>query len=107
MDFRPLAGCAIENKPATQAISNDAVDDMQAKASALIATCGEERIERFTPDIETHAATIVEKNNFDVVTPGGPHLDVNGTFPGVRKGVRNRVEEEVGQHLAIWSGITV
>src|SRR5277367_6281668 len=106
-DFCPLAGRAIENKPAAQAISNDTVDDMQAEAGASIATCGEERIERFPPDIETHAAAIVAKNNFDMVTPGRPHVDINGTFLAVGKSVRNRVEEEVGQHLSIWPGITV
>jgi len=80
---------------------------MQAEAGASIATCGEERIERFPPDIETHAAAIVAKNNFDMVTPGRPHVDINGTFLAVGKSVRNRVEEEVGQDLAIGARIAV
>jgi len=38
---------------------------MQAEASvALIATCRKEWIERFAPDLETHAAAIVGKKEF-------------------------------------------
>ena len=70
---------------------------MQSKTSAaLIATCREERIERSVPDIETHAAAIVGKNNFDMVDPGCLRLDVDSTSIAVRKCVRDRVEEEIG-----------
>src|SRR5450755_2611123 len=55
-DFRPLAGRAIESEPAAKAISNDAVNNMQAEAGASIATRCKERIECLPPDIEAHAA---------------------------------------------------
>ena len=92
---------------AAKAISNDAVNDVQAQASALIASCREERIKRLVPDIEAHAAAVVEKENFEVVAPGRPNLDVNCAFRAVGKSVPNRVEEEIGQHLAIWPGIAI
>jgi hypothetical protein len=51
LDFRPLAGLALETEPAAQVIGDDAVDDMQAEAgAALIAARREERIERLAPD---------------------------------------------------------
>src|SRR6266436_4612287 len=105
---RPLARLAIEREPAAQTVRNDAVDDMQTQTSvALIAPCREERIERFTPDVETHAATIVGKKNFDIVISGRSNLDVDGTSFAVRKPMRDRVEEEVGQHLSIGPWIAV
>ena len=97
LDFRPLAGFAVEIEPATQTIRDDAVDDMQAKAgAALIAARREKRIERFSPDIETHAAAVVGKKNFDIVLAGRLHLDVDGTALAVGKGVRDRIEKEIG-----------
>jgi hypothetical protein len=81
---------------------------METEAStALVATRREERIERLTPHAVTHAATVVGKNNFDIVLPGRPHLDVDDTLLAVGKRVRDRVEEEVGQHLSVRSWITV
>lgn len=50
---------------------------VQAEASALITTPCEERIERFAPDFDTHSAAIVEKENFDMVTFGRQHFDVD------------------------------
>src|SRR6266403_1861530 len=106
LDFRSLAGLAIEREPAAQTVRNDAVDDMQTQASiALIAPCREERIERFAPDVETHALAIVGKKNFDIVIPGRTNLDVDVASSAVGKPMRDRVEEEVGQHLSIGSWI--
>jgi hypothetical protein len=68
LDFRSLAGFAIEIEPAAQAIRDNAVDDMKAEANAAsIAARREERIERLAPDIEAHAAAIIGKDNFDIV----------------------------------------
>ena len=97
LDFRSLAGLTIEIEPSTQTIRDDAVDNMQAEArAALIAPCREERIERFTPDIETHATAIVGENNLDVIMPGCLRLDVDCASFATRKCVRDRVQEEVG-----------
>ena len=50
---------------------------MEAEAdTALIPASGKERIEGFAPDIETHAATIVGKADFDIVVPECLHPDV-------------------------------
>ncbi len=96
LDFRSLAGLTIEIEPSTQTIRDDAVDNMQAEArAALIAPCREERIERFTPDTATHAATIVGKKNLDNVVSRGLHLDVDGTSLVVGKRVLDRVEKEI------------
>ncbi len=70
---------------------------MQSKTcAALITTRREERIERLTPGIETHATAIVEKNNLDVIIPGCLRLDVDCAPFATRKCVRHRVKEEVG-----------
>jgi hypothetical protein len=70
---------------------------MQSKTCAvLITTRREERIERFTPDIETHATAIVGENNLDVIMPGCLRLDVDCASFATRKCVRDRVQEEVG-----------
>jgi hypothetical protein len=48
---------------------------MQAEAlrAALIVTRREERIERLTPDTETHAAAIAGKKNLDIALSGRLH----------------------------------
>jgi hypothetical protein len=66
-DFRPLTGRAFEMEPATQTIRDDAVDNVEAEASALIATRCEERIERLASDTVTHPAAIVGEQDFDIV----------------------------------------
>ena len=81
---------------------------MQTQTSvALIAPCREERIERFAPDVETHATAVVRKKNFDIVIPGRTSLDVEGAFSAVGKPMRDRVEEEVGQYLSVGPWIAV
>src|SRR6202795_4583490 len=106
LDSRAAAGLGIEIEPAAETVGHDAVDDMQAEpGAALIATRREERVERTPPDVERHAAAIVGKNDFDVVLAGLPHLDIDGAGPAVRKGVRHRIEEQVGKHLAVRSGV--
>ena len=80
---------------------------MQAKAGTSIATRRKEWIERLTPDIEAHAAAIVAKENFDVVGSRRPHPDVDGAALSIGKRMPDRVEEEIGQHLAVRSGIAV
>src|SRR5229473_1561858 len=73
----------------------------------FFATRREERIECAPPDIEAHAAAIVGKEDFDVVLAGLPNLDIDGAGLAVRKGVRHRIEEQIGEHLAIGPGIGV
>ena len=75
--------------------------------AALIAPRGEERIESATPHIRRHANTIVREQDFDVTDPGFPHLDLDGTARSVREGVSHRIQQQVGQHLPIWTGIAV
>jgi hypothetical protein len=108
LDPCSLAGSAVQIEPTAQAIRDDVVDDMKTEASVpLIAAGREERIEGFTPDIETHAAAVVGKNNFDIVLSGGQHLYTDGTSLALGKRMRDRVEKEVGQHLSVWSRIAV
>jgi hypothetical protein len=74
LDFVPSPWFAIAIEPATQTIHDDAVDDMQAESrAALIVTRREERIERLTPDTETHAAAIAGKKNLDIALSGRLH----------------------------------
>ena len=108
MDFRSLAGLAVELKAATQTVRNDVVDDMKTEAGASpIAARRKERIERIAPDLGAHAAAIVGKSNFHIVLPGRLHLDPDGASLAVRKGVGDRVEKQVGQHQPVRSGIAV
>src|SRR6202035_3676464 len=56
-DLNPRAGVGlgIEVEPAAKSVGHDTVDDMQPEpGAALIATGGEERIERAAPDVERH-----------------------------------------------------
>ena len=55
----------------------------------------------------THAAAIVGKNNLDIVLARRLHLDVDGACLAGLERVRDRVEEQVGQHLAIRPRIAV
>src|ERR1700704_4110241 len=97
LDTRAAAGLGMEVEPAAQTIGYDTVDDMQAQPGAsLTATRREKRIQRPAPDVETHAATIVGENDFDVVLAGFPHLNIDGAGLAVREGVRNRIEEQIG-----------
>ena len=89
-------------KLATQAIRHHAMDDMQAEASAaLVAAGGKERVERLPPDVRAHAAAVVAKDDLDIIDAEGAHLDGNISLPAVRKRMRDRVEEKVGQHLRV------
>ena len=104
----PFARLAVETDPATQTIRDDVVDDMKAEAgAALIPAGGEERIEGFAPNIKAHTAAVVRKNNFDTIMAGSLDLDVDEAFKAVGKRMRDRIEEEVGQHLPVRVGITV
>ena len=98
VDFRTLARLAFEIEPASQIIRDDGVDDVQAETgAAAIATCREERVEGFAPDIDAHAAAIVGKKDIHSVATGGLDLDIDVASFAVRKGVRDRIEEEVGR----------
>jgi hypothetical protein len=102
------AGFAVEMESAAQTIRDDGVDDMKAEAGATPVTAGrEERIEGLAFDVEAHTATVVRKKNFNILVSGRPDLDVDEAFFAVGKSVCDRVEEEVGQHLSVWTGITV
>jgi hypothetical protein len=76
-------------KPASQAIRDDTVDDVQAKAGvAEIAARRKEWVEGFAPDIWIHAAAIVGKNNLNMIIAARLDLDVDGALLAVRKRVR-------------------
>src|ERR1019366_6731407 len=78
LDSGAAAGFGIEVEPTAQTVGHDTVDDVQAEAgAALIAPGREERIERTAPDIQPHAATIVRKDDFDIILAGLPHLDID------------------------------
>src|SRR5947209_19421639 len=79
---------------------------MQAEASAaLVAAGSKEWIERLPPDVRAHAAAVVAKDDLDIIGAGCAHLDGNISPPAVRKRMRDRVEEKVGQHLPVGAGI--
>src|ERR1700738_2289514 len=108
LDSRAAAGLGIEIEPAAEAIGHDAVDDMQAEPGApLAAARGEERIAGAATDVEAHADAVVGKQDLDIVLAGFPHLDVDRAGLAVRKGMRHRIEEQVGQHLSVGPGIAV
>src|ERR1700686_3342362 len=108
LDSRAAAGRRVEVEPAAQAVGHDAVDDMQAEPGAtLIAAGREERIEGAAADIEAHAATIVGKDDLDIVLAGFTHLDIDRAGLAVGKSMRHRVEKQIGQHLSVGTGIRV
>src|SRR3984893_15328864 len=108
LDSGAAAGLGIEIEPAAEAIGYDTVDDMQAEpGAALVAARGEERVEGAAPDVEAHADAVVGKQDLDIVLAGLPHLDVDRAGLAVRKGMRHRIEEQVGQHLSVGPGIAV
>ena len=78
LDPRAAARLGIEIEPAAQPVGHDAVDDVQAEpGAALVAPRREERIERAAAHVEAHAATIVGKDDLDIVLAGLPHLDID------------------------------
>ena len=81
---------------------------MQAEpGAALIPPRGEERIERAPAHVERHAAAIVGEDDLDIVLAGLPHLDIDRAGLAVRKGMRHRIEEQIGEHLPVRPGIRV
>ena len=102
----PLPGFAAQAKLSAQTVRHHAVDDMQAEAgAALVAAGGKERIKRLPPDVRAHAAAVVAKDDLDIIVAACPRLDGNISLPAVRKCMRDRVEEKVGQHLPVGAGI--
>ena len=60
LDFRAHAGFGFQMDPATQTIGHDVVDDVQPQTGvALVAPCGEKRIEHLALDLRAHAAAVV------------------------------------------------
>src|SRR4051812_11481977 len=107
-DARSRARLALQHDSAAEMAGDNAVDDVQSQPRAtLVAAGGEERIERLAPDILAHAAAVIGKNDLDVVVVIGPRRDAYGAGAAVGKGVGDRIEEQVGQHLTIGSGKTV
>src|SRR6478609_1714498 len=98
----------VEVEPTAQPVGHDTVDDVQAEpGAALIAARGEERVEGAAPDVEAHAAAIVGKQDLDVILAELARLDMDRAWPAARKGVRDRIEEQVGEDLSIGPGIGV
>ena len=108
LDFRSLAGCAIEGETAAQTVRNNVVHHMQTEAgtSAIAAGC-EEGVERLASDVWTHAAAIVEKNDFDIAIFRPVAHYVDGSFLAIGKSMGDRIEEEVGENLSVRSRIAV
>ena len=106
--MRAFSGLAVKAKPAAQTIRDDAVDDVQAKAGASeVPPRGEERVEGLTPDIRAHAAAVVGEGDLDVIGPGGAHLDLDGSRLMIGIGMRDGIEEQIGEHLSDRSGVAV
>src|SRR6516164_1934529 len=108
LDSGAAARFRFKVEPTAETVGDDAVDDMQSEpGAALVATSGKERVERAAANIERHAAAIVGKDDLDIVPSGFAHLNVDHAWPAIRKGMRHRVEEQVGQHLAVGTRIAV
>ena len=104
----PPVGLAFQLDRSPKATGDDAVDDMQAKAdAALVATRGEERIERLASIIGAHAAAVVGEENFNIILASRSYFDLDAAFLAVGKRMGDRIEEQVGQHLSVRSGIAV
>src|SRR6185312_8516355 len=108
LDARTIPRRGIEIETPAEPVGHDAVDDMKAEpGTALVPPGGEERIEGAAADIERHAAAIVGEDDLDVVLSGGARLDFDDPGPAIGKSVRHRIEEKIGQHLAVGTGIAV
>src|SRR5882757_2211562 len=93
---------------ASQIIRDNGMNDMQAEPrAAAIAACREERIEGLAPDVKAHAAAVVGKKDINGVVTGSLDLDVDRTSAAIGKGVCDRIEEEIGQQLSVWSRVAV
>src|SRR5258705_9783383 len=108
VEARASARLGIEVEPAAQTVSHDTVDDVQPQAgAALIAACCEKRIEGPAPDVERHAASIVGKNDLNIILAGLPYPDIDRPWLAVRKGMRHRIQEQIGELLPVGPGIAV
>ena len=59
---------------------HDIVDNVQAEpGAALVAPCGEERIEGTTPHVKAHPDAIVGKNDLDIFLAGLTDLNIDDT----------------------------
>src|SRR5262245_36834850 len=97
LDLGALARFAIETEPATQAICDDVVDDVQSEPGAAeIAPRREKRIEGLMPDVEAHATAVVAEEHFHVIIAGRPHLDLDAACLAVRKCMGDRIKKQVG-----------
>src|SRR5262245_28479961 len=66
LNFRSSAALAFETELAAQTMGHDVVDDMQPKAgAAVVTTRREEWIEGLSPDVGSHATTVVGEQDFD------------------------------------------
>src|SRR6266702_1114696 len=100
LDPRPCAGFAFELDAPAQPVEDDIVDDVQAKPNAaFVAPRGEERIEGLPAQVRAHAAAIVGNGNLDIALAGRANLDSDPAALAIGKRVRDRVQEQVGQHL--------
>ena len=86
LDARAAARRGIEIEPAAEAVGDDAVDDVQAEpGAALVAPRGEKRIEGAAANVEAHAASVVGKDDLDIVLAGLAHLDIDRAGLAVRE----------------------
>src|SRR6476619_6986946 len=81
---------------------------MQTKSgAALVAPRGEKRIEGAAANVEAHAASVVGKDDLDIILAGLANLDVDRAWLAVRECMRHGVQEQVSKYLPVWTGITI
>src|SRR5262249_35001638 len=73
----------------------------------LVAARRKERVESLALYVRRHAGAVVRKADLDVVVTARPRRDRYRARLAAGEGVVDRIEEEVGQDLAIGAGIAV
>src|SRR5450755_1152137 len=107
-DLRSRARSSFQIDPATHTIGHDVVDDVQSEAGAALVAPGREKgVEHLAPDLRAHAAAVVRKQHFNIVLARHPRCDLDGSTCAVWKGLNRRIEDQVGEYLAIRAGIAV
>ena len=103
----PVPG-GVKPQAAAEPACHKIIDDMQAEAGAAVAAAGgEERLEGAALDLLAHADAVVGELDLHVVAAGTADRQPHGARAPVREGVHQRIQDQVGQHLAVGAGIAV
>ena len=105
----PRPGCDSQPQPAAQTAGHQVVDDVQAEpGAAAVAPGGEERLEGAPLHVLAHADAVVVELDLDMVGPALARRRA-ACVPARLSGKRmhQRVEHQVGQHLAVGPGVAV